>query len=154
MELITSPDSFAVSSDNLWTKRLFLAGSIVGAKPWQKTFAKNFEHSKVIIFNPLRDVWDQDNWDTGPEFDTQVHWEQNHIEIADIMLVYFQAGTLSPISLLELGMAIGSNHPKNLLVVVEPEFWRKRNVEIVCKRENVRLVYSLDAAVPIIKNML
>ena len=98
---------------------------------------------KYIIFNPRRDSWDA-SWKQSidnPQFKEQVTWELNALEKADIIIMFFAAKTKSPISLLELGLFAQSG---KLKVVVEEEFWRKGNVDIVCERYNIRQFKSLE----------
>jgi len=61
-------------------------------------------------------------------FKEQVDWEMDLLDEADVIALYLQLDTMSPISLLELGL-----HAKDgKLVVCCPEaFWRRGNVQIV-----------------------
>ena len=52
-------------------------------------------------------------------------------------------GTKSPITLLELGLHAGKN-PQKLVVCCPDGYWRKGNVDIVCRRCGVRQVPTLD----------
>jgi hypothetical protein len=128
-------------------KKLFLAGSIeMGtAKKWQDEVVQALLHTDWIILNPRRDVWDDDfTYESGhPEFEAQVTWELNGLEAADRILLFFSKETSSPISLLELGLFAKSG---KLLVVCEEGFWRKGNVDIVCKRFGIETASSLEEA--------
>jgi hypothetical protein len=62
------------------------------------------------------------------------------LEQADIILIYFKAGSQSPISLLELGLYARSG---KLSVVCEEGFWRKGNVDIVCDRYAIPMFESI-----------
>ena len=65
--------------------------------------------------------------------------------------MWFDPKTKSPISLLELGLFAD----KYKLIVYCPEgFWRKGNVDIVCKRYNVTQVNSLDELITEIKRLV
>lgn len=118
---------------------IFFAGSIeMGkAEDWQTELAARL--SDVVIFNPRRDDWDS-SWVQSihnEQFKTQVLWEYNHLRSADLVVFYFQPGTLSPITLMELGMMLLTPTPK---IVCCPEgFWRKGNVEVMCNELNVPL---------------
>ena len=61
-------------------------------------------------------------------------------------LVYVEAypepDTKAPITLLELGLFAGSG---KLIVCCPAGFWRKGNVEVVCRRFGVPMVADLDA---------
>ena len=64
------------------------------------------------------------------------------MEDATHIVMYFDPTTKSPISLLELGLHASSGK----LTVCCPEgFWRKGNVDIVCKRYGVPMVKSLES---------
>lgn len=126
---------------------VFLAGSIEMGKAvdWQERVALFFEKARVILFNPRRDNWDS-SWEqdiSNPNFAKQVNWELDMIELADMVLVYFDPTTKSPISLLELGMLATS---KKAIVVCPQGFWRKGNVDIVCQREDIPLFETLEEA--------
>lgn len=70
------------------------------------------------------------------------------------MALFLQPGTLSPISLLELGLLAGEmgvrregkgEKDKGKLVVCCPEgYWRRGNVQVVCERYGVVLVETLE----------
>ena len=137
-----SPESIEEIDKNV--KSIFLAGSIEMDKAvnWQKK-CETLLLEKYIIFNPRRDSWDA-SWKQSidnPQFKEQVTWELNALEKADIIIMFFAAKTKSPISLLELGLFAQSG---KLKVVVEEEFWRKGNVDIVCERYNIRQFKSLE----------
>jgi hypothetical protein len=132
---------------------VFLAGSIeMGiAEDWQKVviekiaeFEKNLK--LVHIFNPRREDWDS-SWNQEQkslEFNKQVNWELRHLEEANIVFMYFDPNTKSPISLLELGLLSQS---EKLIVCCPEGFWRKGNVEIVCTRYNIPLFSTLEDGV-------
>ena len=124
---------------------IFLAGSIeMGtAENWQATVVKRFETHLITFFNPLRDEWDS-SWkqeQKETKFNEQVNWEMNNLEDCDIIFMYFDPGTKSPISLLELGLHASSG---KMIVVCPNGFWRKGNVEIVCTRFNIPLFNTLE----------
>lgn len=54
--------------------------------------------------------------------------------MADLIVMYFDPNTKAPITLLELGLF----HQKNLLVLCPEGYWRKGNVDIVCKLHGIR----------------
>lgn len=125
-------------------KTIFLAGSIEMDKAidWQKHCEEALK-DKYIIFNPRRDEWDS-SWSQtigNDNFNEQVTWELNALEKADIIIMYFAGNTMSPISLLEFGLYAQSNKMK---VVVEGNFWRKGNIDIVCKRYNIEQFKTLE----------
>jgi hypothetical protein len=140
-----SPES--IHSIDISKKTIFLAGSIEMDKAvnWQK-YCEEKLSEKYILFNPRRDSWDSSWKQTilNPEFNEQVNWELNALEKADIILMFFAANTLSPISLLEFGLYAQSG---KLKVVVEDEFWRKGNIDIVCKKYNIEQYKDLETLI-------
>lgn len=117
---------------------IFLAGTIDdgNSADWQFEFKEATKNLDCILFNPRRDDWDQ-SWDqciTNSTFREQVTWELDHLDKADLIIIYFAPGSQSPISLLELGLYASS---KKLRVVCPSGFWRKGNVDIVCERYNI-----------------
>ncbi|XXY54885.1 nucleoside 2-deoxyribosyltransferase domain-containing protein [Sorangium sp. So ce269] len=115
--------------------RLFLAGSIDNgqAEMWQASVAQALADLDVVILNPRRERWEPD-WAQSldnPSFVEQVEWELRGLEEADVILMYFAAGSKAPISLLELGLFGRSG---KMHVVCPEGFWRKGNVDVVCER--------------------
>lgn len=123
---------------------VFLAGSIeMGtAEDWQQTLEKSLKHLDIFILNPRREDWDS-SWIQSidnPQFKEQVEWELLAQESADIIGMYLSPGTKSPITLLELGLSARSDK----LIVCCPEgFWRKGNVDVVCKYCEIKQVDTL-----------
>jgi hypothetical protein len=133
------------NSGEIQGSTVFLAGSIeMGvAEDWQTKVANRFEKHQVTLYNPRRDEWDS-SWkqeQKESKFNEQVNWEMNNLEDCDIIFMYFDPGTKSPISLLELGLHADSG---KMIVVCPDGFWRKGNVDIVCTRFNIPLFNSLD----------
>ena len=60
----------------------------------------------IVIFNPRRDDWDS-SWSQNkinPKFREQVEWELAALEKTNLIAMYFEPDTKSPVSLLELGL--------------------------------------------------
>lgn len=136
-------------------KSVFLAGSIEmgAAVDWQTALAKELENEKIVFFNPRRDDWDS-SWEQTIEndkFKEQVLWELNHLKNADIIVMYFDPNTKSPVSMAELGLFI--NNP-NLIVCCPKGFWRKGNVDIICQEYSVKTVDSFSELSQSIKSIL
>jgi len=125
-------------------KKIFLAGSIEMGKAenWQEKIVNTYNKS-YLFFNPRRDDWDS-SWEQKIEnvqFNEQVTWELNALDSSDIIVMYFDPNTKSPISLLELGLYAASGK----LIVCCPEgIWRKGNVDIVCQRYKVPTVETIE----------
>ena len=148
MKLLISPKPIYLNSPSI-----FLAGSIEQdrATRWQDEVIGLLKPYSCTILNPRRANWD-DSWEQRMDnfhFREQVEWELDALEKADMILMYFDPNTKSPISLLELGLFAKSGK----LVVCCPEgFWRKGNVDIVCQRFGIQQVESLEEGVTIFLN--
>lgn len=112
------------------------------AKDWQTSLAASISDLPIDILNPRRDDWDS-SWIEDisfPKFKEQVEWEMDYAKVADVIIFYFASGTLTPITLLELGMYAGSGKA----IVCCPEgFYKRGNVQMVCLRYGIELLGSL-----------
>ena len=136
-------------------KSIFLAGSIeMGkAEDWQTYVGNEFMDFDILIWNPRRESWDS-SWEQSidnPPFKEQVDWELDALDRADFVFFHFEAGTKSPITLLELGLFAQS---KKCVVHCPTGFWRKGNVDIICERYDIPQVNSLTEGVSILKKKL
>lgn len=141
---IKSPDAYDLYADK---PAIFLAGSIeMGeAVDWQAEVSARLENQDIVILNPRRDDWDA-SWEQSidnTQFRAQVEWELKALERADKILMYFAPGTKSPITLLEFGL-YAKSAPERLVICCPEGFWRKGNIDIVCKMYGVRQVDDLD----------
>lgn len=131
---------------------VFLAGSIEQGKAidWQAKIKKELSDKDLIILNPRRDDWDTSLKQeiTCKPFKEQVTWELDAQDNCDMIVMYFDKDTQSPITLLELGLYATSNR---LVVCCPNGFWRKGNVDIVCERYKIKEVKNLDALIELIK---
>lgn len=144
------PDSYADRFS------LFLAGSIeMGtAELWQDRVVAALSEFDIDICNPRRDDWDS-SWEQVKEneqFYEQVKWELNNIDMASHILFYFDPNTKSPVSMLELGIALAEGD--NVTVCCPPGFWRKGNIDIVCGRYDVLVHDTLDSALEELREKL
>jgi len=127
-------------------KSIFLAGSIEMGKAenWQERVSASLRHMNVLLLNPRRAHWNA-AWDQSvdnPDFKKQVDWELDALDHADRVIMYFAPETRSPITLLELGIHVASS-PEKLSVCCPEGFWRRGNVDIVCRRYGVRQFATL-----------
>jgi hypothetical protein len=137
------------------TTTIFLAGSIEmgSAENWQLKVESELDKKDVTIFNPRRDDWDS-SWfqeEKNEQFNHQVNWEMNHMDSADVIFMYLDPNTKSPISLLELGLHADSS---KIIVCCPPGFWRKGNVDIVCTRFGIPRFDKLDDAIGALKTKI
>jgi hypothetical protein len=150
MKVIKAPHDF------LFAKRsVFLAGSIEMGKAvdWQTRVTESLSDLDILVMNPRRDDWDS-SWIqdiSNPQFYEQVEWELDALEYASVIAMYFDPKTMSPISLLELGL-----HAKNgNMIVCCPEgFWRKGNVDMVCEKYGVLRVNTIEDLIKNIRERL
>lgn len=150
MHLITAPDKLEIHSP-----AIFLAGSIEQdkARKWQDVVIHQLQHTSLTILNPRRAAWDaswQQEKDFAP-FHEQVTWELNALEAADIVLMYFDPKTKSPITLLEMGLFARSG---KLMVCCPRGFWRKGNVDIDCDRFGITQTDTLEELIREVQNKL
>jgi hypothetical protein len=141
---VRAPEDYSAIKDK---KSIFLAGSIeMGkAEDWQERVVAALRHLDVLLLNPRRTHWNA-VWDQSidnPDFKQQVEWELDALDHADMVVMYFAPETRSPITLLELGIHVAAN-PKKLVVCCPEGFWRRGNVDIVCRRFGVRQAASLE----------
>ena len=128
---------------------VFLAGSIdQGAAPdWQTPLSLALWNAcpRVVVFNPRRPHWDASwaNRADNPHFHEQVTWELDHLASVDLVLMHLVPGSLSPISLLELGWLMAAR-PGATLVSCPEGFWRQGNVDIMAQRFGVKRVDALE----------
>mgnify|MGYP003402187694 FL=1 len=131
-----------------WSKvghSVFLAGSIEnGAAPdWQSEMIELLQrlvpaHGDLTVFNPRRGDWNPKA--SQAELEAQILWELEALERADHIVMFYAANTVSPITLLEMGLHVGS---RKLTVCCPSGFFRRTNVDIVCKRYGVVQVDTL-----------
>lgn len=140
MNVIEAPNKLEFSNNSI-----FLAGTIDNGDSfdWQSEVIKSLNGFDITILNPRRKDWDSSWKQTidDPQFNEQVNWELDALDKADFILMYFAPESKSPISLLELGLYANSN---KLIVCCPDGFYRKGNVEIVCKRYGISLFDSLE----------
>jgi hypothetical protein len=127
---------------------VFLAGSIeMGlAEDWQAQVERVLADLDAVILNPRRDAWDA-AWEQSiqhPLFREQVEWELAGLEQATVVAMYFAPATKAPVTLLELGLCARDGR---LLVCCPPGYWRRGNVEVVCRRYGVPLLDQLPELV-------
>ena len=136
-------------------KSIFLAGSIEMGKAidWQTAVTNALADTDCTVLNPRRDDWDS-SWEqkiTNPQFKEQVMWELTALDKATVIVMYFDPKTMSPISLLELGLYAGQH---KLMVVCPEGFWRKGNVEIVCEKYGIQQFNTIEEMIVVAKQWL
>lgn len=136
-------------------KQIFLAGSIEmgAAELWQDKVIEALENTRTIVYNPRRDDWDS-SWGEGhPELIAQIEWEIINLKLADIVFMYFDPATKSPVTMLELGLTIPDSEQKFILIC-PPGFYRRQNIITTCKIFDIEIYDSLDEGIAELKKYL
>ena len=141
------------------TNTLFLAGSIEMGKAvhWQKQVVEELDSFAGCIFNPRREDFDPSWSADSPELAAQINWELDRLGESKTIFFYFQGDTLSPISLLELGMTCAWSEDRfgpKVIVVCEPAFWRRTNIVVTCACSRVKVHDSLGAGIEALKEIV
>lgn len=149
---VKAPEKVPNKSGN---KKIFLAGSIEmgAAENWQEKIVKKFKDSDITFINPRRDDWDS-SWEQdirNAQFYEQVTWELKGLEMADIIVLYFDAETKSPISLLELGLHARGD---KMIILCPKGFWRKGNVDVVSDFYGIEQVKNMTELYKAIEDRL
>jgi len=134
---------------------VYLVGNIeMGIAPkWQMDITKHFSSLPIIVLNPRQNHWNtnlkQDI--SNPEFHKQVQWKLKYQEKAIVIAIYLQPGTISLISLMELGLFIKT---KKMVICCPDGFHRKGNVQVMCNKYNGKLVEMLNELVEKVKDRM
>jgi hypothetical protein len=127
---VFTPVTKVDKSTSFSKNKLFLAGTIeMGNSPdWQKDsieILKSKVLTDITVFNPRRVIPPKDK----KEIEFQIKWELDNLQKSDIIFMNLCVDTISPISLLELGML--SQHPDKKIILCCPEgYQRSLNVDI------------------------
>ena len=116
---IEAPDERMPSGESV-----FLAGGITDCRDWQQEVVRELTDTDLVIFNPRRSVWPSD----PREVKQQIEWERKRLDAATLISFWFASETVCPITLLELGYALGKS--SGAVVGCHPEYSRRQDVEI------------------------
>ncbi|KAB8227716.1 nucleoside 2-deoxyribosyltransferase domain-containing protein [Aspergillus alliaceus] len=127
-------------------KSVFLAGttSKVDTSDWRETLSNSLSDVPITIYNPFCAGWDS-SWHEDIDFTPyreQVEWELEKQDKADIVVTYFHPASQAPISLLEFGLC--ARVPGKAIVVCPEGYWKRGNVQIVCKKFGVEMIENVD----------
>lgn len=153
-------DSKYYSGIDSFAKSIFLAGTIDmgNSIDWQTAVVNRFQTAAeyiiwpIVIYNPRRDDWDS-TWVQDPmpgtKFNEQVNWELKNIDDSDIIFFNFLPDSKSPITLLELGLALNNRTEKKLIICCPKEFYRYGNVRLTVNRysDNAKFFTNFEDAV-------
>lgn len=132
LTVLTPPEYMGLNPGKI---SIFLGGSIEsgGARDWQNEIIQHFNTQdyadKLEILNPRRANWDA-SWPIDDpnheELREQINWELYYQDKADLLIYNFASGTISPITLLELG----TYAVRNPVINIEDGYKRHANVKI------------------------
>lgn len=123
MLVVHTPPAKKIYSVDYTRHRIYLAGS---QGDWRNHFIQRLENLLPIdVFNP-----------DHPECD--IEWEIDHISIANVIPFYLSTDSSS---LLTLGLFAKTDR---LIVCCEQSHPQKRNIDLLCQREDIHQVDSLD----------
>lgn len=117
------------------TLSVFLAGTIDNGNSsnWQEELINKCKDLNVTFYNPRRKEWMQ----TPEDREKQIKWEQEHLDKADLIVMFLLDGSKSPISLLELGLYAQS---EKIFVFCNPAFYRWDNIRLTCDKYHIPLL--------------
>lgn len=112
------------------------------APEWQTEVVKALTDLDIVILNPRRKDWNPNISQTidNATFNEQVEWELCAQERATIIAFNFVQNTPSPITLFEFGMAVKN---KRTIVFCQQGFWRKGNIDAICKKYGITQANSI-----------
>lgn len=147
MEEIKAPEFVPTNNKT----KIFFAGTIdMGeSEDWQANLKNELKDFDITIMNPRRDDWDS-SWkqEIGNEiFNEQVTWELDCLEKSDVIVMYIDKDSKSPISLLELGLF----KDKKMLVYCPDGFYRSGNIFITCARYNIPVFKDKKEFIEVLK---
>ncbi len=140
--VITSPEK---SKNDLY--KLFLGGSIDNGSAinWQKEVCKHISED-ICVYNPRMAIWNPDA--STEELQFQIVWELEAQEESDKCLYYIAKNSISPITLLEIGL-----FHKKARVYCDPEYFRHVNISVTCGHYKIPLIIcTYEEFIDIIKN--
>ncbi len=106
------------------------------AVDWQAQVIEELGNLKrMVIYNPRRVEFSPDT------LDEQIEWELDALAKCDLVFMWLPGDSKAPISLLETGLYMNSG---KLLLGAEPEFYRRRNLELTGRRYGVPVMRRLD----------
>ena len=154
MEILRSPTNLNdyINSNpkrSLTNFAVFLAGGITGCPPWSDQAAELLgDVPNLLLFDPRRFDFDVNNTSMEEE---QIGWEVRHLSIANAILFWFPKETLCPITLFELGKAIGQN--RMFVVGCDPEYKRKNDLihQLKFANSTTTVKFSLEETVEELK---
>lgn len=122
---------------------LFLAGGISNCPDWQTEAIALLSNTAGVVANPRRTEY---SWASVAE--EQIFWEYQAIKASKVVLFWFPAETLCPITLYELGV-LSQRVDVPIFVGTHPSYGRRLDVmvQLQLARPEVVLHDSLDKVI-------
>jgi hypothetical protein len=123
MRVVEAPNHAHIGKKDV---SVFIAGGITNCPDWQSEFIDFCKTSRlgenVVLLNPRRA-----NFDTSVTSDTvtQIEWEYDALERADIVVVWFPWETVCPITLFEVGREWTRREPDEVIVGCHVDYSKK-----------------------------
>jgi hypothetical protein len=140
--------------------KVFLAGTIEmgNSEDWQSQVSDELSgfSDNLWVFNPRRIIHPE----SDDELKRQIEWELKHLYNSDIAFFHFAPNSVSPISLLELGLILSDFvSAKPMIISCNDEYTRFMNVKTTVEselftRSGVKIYNTLPAAVSALKAQL
>lgn len=152
--IICTPDTELIFSSSL--RSVFLAGTIDNGNSfdWQNLVIQRLQDIDCIVYNPRKSSWNPKlNASSASEtLRKQVDWEQTCIFAASEVFFNFEAGSVSPISLLEYGQCFATG--KSTIVRCPTAYFRHGNIKIMQDSIQEPTFIDLDKAIQFLKQSL
>lgn len=130
---------------------IFMAGSVAG-NDWRQDLVKLLEDKDIIFLDPRSaDYSDIKKSMADTLFIEQVNWEQDGLEHADIVVIYFNQNSEASITLLEFGLFARS---KKVIVRCPVGYKHKGYVDVISKRFDLQQVDTIEEISELILDQL
>lgn len=140
MNVITAPFGVPEFSNK---PKIFLAGC--ANTEWRKEFVEYFKDKDVILYDPKRSDWNLMDKSATIE---QITWEYQHLNNADIIVFWFNGGSVCPITLLEFGeWGLARGTPMTVGVSNDYEKRTDIYVQTILAKPTTRIVDSIEELV-------
>lgn len=127
------------STTLVYSRCLFLGGSISGAIDWQSIVGPQLEQRGYTVFNPRRENFDKTDKNIERQ---QIVWEHRYLELCPTLFFYFSNETVAPITLFEYGCYI-ENENKNIIVYAHPKYPRLNDLIIQTQLRNPKIFVNV-----------
>lgn len=130
---------------------VFLAGSVAG-NDWRQDLVKLLKEKDIIFLDPRSDDYDSIKTSiSDPLFVEQVTWEQDGLEHADVVVMFFNRNSESPITLMEFGLFART---KKVIVRCPKGYKHKGYVDVISERFALQQVDTIEEIADLILDQL